>query len=297
MHRLAQVLERLARARGAQFRYGAHVARIAVESGRAKGVVLQDGTQLSASAVLFNGDPRALATGRLGERCRGIARATRSDPRSLSAEVWAFAATPEGPDLAHHNVFFRQDPREEFEALAQGRLTEDPTLYVCAQDRGLGTAPPALERFEIIANAPPLKDAGAPGREFATCHRRVFETLAGFGLSFDPLPGPPALSQPTTFERLFPASLGALYGQSPHGTMAAFRRPVARTRIKGLYLAGGGTHPGAGVPMATLSARHAAEAILSDRISTLRFRRTAMPGGMSTGSATAVPAPSASSGS
>ena len=44
--------------------------------------------------------------------------------------------------------------------------------------------------------------------------------------------------------------------------MAAFARPTARTAIRGLYLAGGGAHPGAGVPMATLSARHAAEAIL-----------------------------------
>jgi 1-hydroxycarotenoid 3,4-desaturase len=33
--------------------------------------------------------------------------------------------------------------------------------------------------------------------------------------------------------------------------------------VPGLYLAGGGAHPGAGVPMATLSGKHAAEAILT----------------------------------
>jgi 1-hydroxycarotenoid 3,4-desaturase len=46
--------------------------------------------------------------------------------------------------------------------------------------------------------------------------------------------------------------------------MAAFARPTARTKTKGLYLVGGGAHPGAGVPMATLSAKHAAATILSD---------------------------------
>ncbi|MFO7853803.1 MAG: methoxyneurosporene dehydrogenase, partial [Paracoccaceae bacterium] len=65
--------------------------------------------------------------------------------------------------------------------------------------------------------------------------------------------------------------------------------------VEGLYLAGGGTHPGAGVPMATLSARHAAEAMLSARTSTSKSGRMAMPGGTSTGSATTGPAPSRSS--
>ncbi|HKK86842.1 MAG TPA: methoxyneurosporene dehydrogenase, partial [Roseovarius sp.] len=53
---------------------------------------------------------------------------------------------------------------------------------------------------------------------------------------------------------------------------------------RGLYLAGGGTHPGAGVPMVTLSAKHAAEAILSDRTSMSPSRRTVTRGGTSTGS-------------
>ena len=67
--------------------------------------------------------------------------------------------------------------------------------------------------------------------------------------------------------------------------------------IPGLYLAGGGAHPGAGVPMAALSGRNAAAAILGIPISPSTFRRTATRGGMSTGSATTPPAPSASSGS
>ncbi|MEL6520013.1 MAG: methoxyneurosporene dehydrogenase, partial [Pseudomonadota bacterium] len=67
------------------------------------------------------------------------------------------------------------------------------------------------------------------------------------------------------------------------------------TALPGLILAGGGTHPGAGIPMATLSGKHAAEAILQDRASTSPSRRMAMPGGTSTGSATVAGAPSPSS--
>ena len=87
---------------------------------------------------------------------------------------------------------------------------------------------------------------------------------------------------PADFNRLFPATGGALYGAATHGWNAAFRRPGARTRIPGLYLAGGGAHPGAGVPMAALSGRIAARRLISDRASTRRFHRVAMSGGTST---------------
>lgn len=283
LHRLAETIAQLARAHGAVFRYGAHVDRIDTDSRGVTGAVLRDGTWLPARTVVFNGDPRALATGAMGQAAAravpGVARAARS----LSAEVWAFAARARGPELAHHNVFFRADPRPEFEALARGERVADPTLYVCAMDRGLPEPSPPLERFEIIANAPPLDGLRAQ-EEFSRCQTRTFRTLARFGLRFDPEPDQAALTTPSGFDRLFPASTGSLYGQSPHGMMAAFQRPQATTPITGLYLAGGGTHPGAGVPMATLSGRHAAEAILTGRTSTSRSRPTATPGGISTGS-------------
>ena len=282
MHRLAQCLAELATARGAEFHYNAHVARIDTAEGSVAGVTLADGTFIPAATVLFNGDPRALASGALGPDVTGIAPRMLTSPRSLSAQVWAFAATPTGPDLAHHNVFFAADPRAEFDDLRVGRRPRDPTIYVCAQDRGLSEAPPARERFEIILNAPPLDGLTQSAEDFTSCHTRTFQTLTRFRLRFDPLPGQDALTTPAQFERMFPASLGSLYGQSPQGMMAAFHRPTARTAIRGLYLAGGGAHPGAGVPMATLSARHAAEAILSNRISTSTSRPMATRGGMST---------------
>ncbi|WYK17367.1 1-hydroxycarotenoid 3,4-desaturase CrtD [Roseovarius sp. W115] len=294
MHQLALALMNLAKARGAEFCFDAHVEHIETQKGAVRSIQLRDKSVVTADCVLFNGDPKALTTGALGSDVAHVAPQTKHAQRSLSAEVWAFAATPQGLDLAHHNVFFRAEPKPEFEALLRGERVADPTLYVCAQDRGLPEARPELERFEIIANAPPM--GGWPAQEeFTRCQTRTFRTLDRFGLNFSPTPGRAALTTPSGFDRLFPASDGSLYGQSPHGTMAAFQRPTARTPVAGLYLVGGGTHPGAGVPMATLSARHAAAAILSDRISTSPSRPMATRGGISTGSRMAADAPSPSS--
>ena len=277
MAKLALAVEGLAKKFGAAFHYGEGATRIERQSGRIAAVQTQNG-RYPADRVLFNGDPRALSRGLLGEALKGAISPAAVEPRSLSAHVLAFAARPKGGNLAHHTVFFGHDPRAEFEALERGAVPQDATLYLCAQDHG-AVAPDALQRFELIRNAPPDPTLTKENVPWQTL---IFDRLAAFGLTFDPRPQAETLTGPAEFDALFPASQGSLYGRSPSGLTAGLKRPTARTAIPVLYLVGGGAHPGAGIPMATLSARHAAEAILQDRTSTSPSRLTATPGGMST---------------
>ncbi len=294
MHALALAMCRVAQAKGARLEFGTAVARIVEDGGAVSGVELADGTRIAADIVVFNGDPRALRVGQLGPDVTRAVPNSGTEPRSLSAFVWGFAAEPRGVDLVHHNVFFCADPAQEFADLAEGHMPRDATLYVCAQDRGHGT-PRGPERFEIIMNGPPGHKTTQEERN--TCRTRTFETLQAMGLTFSPRPETTALTTPLDFDRAFPASEGSLYGRSPHGMNATFQRPTARTAIRGLYLTGGGAHPGAGIPMACLSGKHAAEAIVTDLALTSTSQATATPGGMSTGSAIAAPARSRSSAS
>jgi len=292
MAKLAQALAGLAERLDVDLRYGATVERIEMQNGRAA-AVHSGGQRFTADAIVFNGDPAALRAGHLGASAKLSVPASAVEPRSLSARVWAFAGEASGVDLAHHNVFFGWDPDTEFGEIAAGNAPIDPTLYVCAQDRGTGITPSAVERFEIIENAAP--EMGVGEGEKNECRTRVFEHLAERGLTFSPRPDTPALTVPGEFHQLFPASQGSLYGLSPHGMMAAFKRPTARTRLSGLYLAGGGAHPGAGIAMATLSGKHAAAAISTDLALPSTCPRTAMPGGTSTESRMTALKPSRSS--
>ena len=282
MHRLARAIAGLAEARGAVFRYGTKAQQITVRNKSVVSVACDAG-DYPADIVLFNGDPRAVQVGALGKEVRSAVPAASVAPRSLSANVYAFAARPSGLPLAHHNVFFSDGVNAEFRQLDRNQKVSDPTLYVCAQDAGQSHAG-ALQRFEIIMNAASTQHT--EDEEKSQCQTLIFDRLARFGLTFDPVPDPTALTTPHGFHQLFPESLGSLYGRSPAGMMAAFKRPTARTSIRGLYLCGGGTHPGAGVPMATLSGLHAAEMILTDRTSISTSRKTVTRGGISTASRT-----------
>jgi 1-hydroxycarotenoid 3,4-desaturase len=284
MHRLARAIEGAAVRHGARFRYASPVAEILVGRGRVTGVRLASGERLEAGAVIANTDISALAKGLLGA---GIGKAVPGTPlarRSLSAVTFCMAARATGFSLIRHNVFFSGDYEREFTDIFQRRsVPDDPTVYVCAQDRGDSGEPEAAgtERLFCLINAPATGDVSTPV-EIDRCTTRLQAVLARSGLQLEVAPDAMTVTTPTDFEQLFPATGGALYGPASHGWQASFQRPGVKTRLKGLYLAGGSAHPGPGVPMATLSGRMAAQALLKDRASMPRSRLAAITGGMST---------------
>ena len=279
---LAEAVAGLARERGAAFRYGAHVERILVDGGRAAGVRLAGGERVAADLVICNADAAALASGLLGPEASRSGDRVAAGERSLSAVTVCLTARPRDFPLAHHTVFFSRDYRAEFDTLLRARrLPEDPTVYVCAQDRADGAAPDGPERLLMLVNAP------ADGRErpltppeIARCERTLRAKLEACGLTLAEASAP-VTTTPSMFEALFPGTGGALYGRASQGWAATFKRPGARTRLPGLYLAGGSVHPGPGVPMAAQSGRLAAEAVLRDHGSTARSRGAATRGGTS----------------
>jgi 1-hydroxycarotenoid 3,4-desaturase len=287
MHQLAVALDACAKAKGATFRYGSEVREISTGGGRASGVTLATGERLDADIVLVNADAGAIGGGCFGPQVRAAIPRLKPAARSLSAVTFSMLANTQGFPLVRHNVFFSRDYRREFDEIFGGdQLPTDPTVYVCAQDRSAERVQqPAMlgepERLLCLVNAPPTGDArNFPLKEIERCQERALAQLQRCGLTVNPV-GTVATT-PADFDRLYPATGGALYGQASHGWTASFTRPTARTKIPGLYLAGGSTHPGPGVPMAALSGRLAAARILADLISARPSPRAAMSGGMST---------------
>lgn len=284
---LARALMNLAQAHGAQFRFGTGAALLETAQGRASGVILANGDHVAADAVIANADPQALAAGRLGPVAAMAVTGHGVRQRSLSALVWLARAKTAGFPLQRHNVLFSPDYPREFADIAGGRPPADPSVYVCAQDRE-GSAPiTGRERLQIIVNAPANGDTHVYSeKERDQCTLAMNRALQRCGLELE-TDFPRIMLTPNEFETFLPSTGGAIYGRASHGWAASFLRQGTRTRIPGLYCAGGSTHPGAGVPMAALSGRLAAQAVSQDLASMRRCHPVATAGGMSTRSAPA----------
>lgn len=285
MHALAKALADSAKSLGTTIRYDQEVSEVLISCGRAAGVRLSNGERIAADAVIMNADIGAVANGMFGVAARRVAATIPPRARSLSAMTWSAVARTGGLPLRRHNVFFSRDYAAEFDDIfARDVLPREPTVYVCAQDRDAGgTAHGGPEKLLVLVNAPANGDRHSyDAAEVEQCARRTFGVLERCGLQISLQPGATRATTPADFNRLFPATGGALYGRSSHGWTASFQRPGARTRVPGLYLAGGSAHPGPGVPMAALSGRSAAACLMADLDSISRSAGTAMRGGMST---------------
>jgi len=268
MHRLALAIEATARENGARFIYGAEVRELAIAGGRVRAVRLQSGDEIDAAAVVVNADVGALAAGAFGSAAARSVSPQAASVRSLSAVTWALRADVSGFPLVRHNVFFSRDYRREFDSIFKRRAVPvEPTVYVCAQDRGAidGKATPGPERLLCLINAPADGDRHRYRAEevegYAT---RAFAQLTRCGLTIGRRREAESVTSPTEFHELFPATGGALYGAASHGWRASFRRAGSRSAVDGLYLAGGSVHPGPGVPMVALSGKLAADSVRAD---------------------------------
>jgi 1-hydroxycarotenoid 3,4-desaturase len=266
MAAVATAVETLARDCGVELNFSTPVQTIEKTGHCVTAVIDSHGARHACDSVIVNGDSEAVAMGLLGAGIQHTVSAQSVSARSYSAIVCCVNAATSGLPLEHHSVFFSDDYEREFEELDIGPA-KDPTVYLCDQGGG---------RKFLLINAP--ANGQPPPRNVQSI---IDARLRKCGLTLS-WPDSPAVRGPSDFAQIFPGTSGALYGRASNGWTSTFLRPQARTKVSGLYLAGGSIHPGPGVPMAALSGLRAAEALMQDRASTRRSHRMATVGGTST---------------
>jgi phytoene dehydrogenase-like protein len=192
---------------------------------------------------------------------RALRRASRAEP---SMSGFAVMAGVRGltPGIAHHMVWFPHDQAREFRQLTDdGTFPDDPTIYACVSSLTDPTqAPAGDENWFILVNAPHHATVDADA------HRDLLlDRLAGRGVDLrDRLRFTETIT-PQDLAARYRAPGGSIYGTSSNGRRAAFLRPANRGPRRGLYLVGGSSHPGGGLPLVAMSARIVADLVREDR--------------------------------
>ncbi|MFC6020449.1 phytoene desaturase family protein [Plantactinospora solaniradicis] len=236
---------------------GTTVTGIDAAGGRVHGVRLAGVTApVPADVVVANAD--ALTVYR--DLLPTPGRLTRLTDRSLAGFVLLLGVRGDS-GLAHHNVFFPADYDAEFDAVfgdpgrgVPARPVPDPTVFVSVPDDPL-VRPAGHEAWFVLVNAPRQAraldgvDWRRPGLADAYADR-VLDVLAARGVD---------VRDRLVFREVrTPADLAgsaAAPGGAIHGTAGGLLRTPNRGPVPGLFLVGGSTHPGGGLPMVALSAQ------------------------------------------
>jgi phytoene desaturase len=271
VYQIAAALAQLAQELGVEIVTGQGVEQIELTEGdnRATAVVLTTGQRIEAAAVVSNLDVTTTYEKLLPPhpaRDKRLRQLKSQDP-SCSGFILLWGIDKTHPDLAHHNILFGGDYAAEFREIFQhGRVPHDPTIYLAITSKtDPDHAPPGHENWFVLVNAPPTQPDWDWATHAPTYRDHLLDKLAAWGFPLRPHIRYEKIITPADLAQHNGAHRGALYGASSNDMLAAFRRPHNRVRqFPGLYLVGGTTHPGGGVPMVTLSGKVAATMLLAD---------------------------------
>jgi phytoene dehydrogenase-like protein len=288
MGAITEAMAAAARGFGAEIRTHAPVASIDVVDGRARGVTLEDGTELRARVVLSNADPKRTFLGLVDKRelpqefAADVAAIRMDGPCAkvnfVLAEEPRVTAMPADADPGRRSLFTLL-PSPGFadrcyETAMRGEIPERLWVdCVVASNVDPSLAPDGTHVMTCFVQYVPYRLAeGTWDERRELLGDRVLASIADYAPN---VPGAVTARQvltPLDLERTYGLTEGNIF----HGDLSIdqlfFMRPVPgwaryRTPIDRLYLCGAGTHPGGGVTGAP--GFNAARAVLRD----LRRRR------------------------
>ena len=258
---LVQGLVKLLADRGVPVHLNAEVRRITVDKGQATGIELASGERVRADLVVSNADT-AWTYRHLVEpqhRPHWTDKRIEGKAYSMSLFVWYFGTNRVYDDVPHHLMLL--GPRYEGllnDIFKRHHLPEDFSLYLhrpTASDPGM--APARHDAFYVLSPVPHL-DSGTDWAAQAEPYRQAVQQR----LEETVMPGlgrhivTSRVTTPQHFQDRLLSYKGAAFGMEPLLLQSAYFRPHnASEDVRGLYMVGASTHPGAGVPGVLMSAK------------------------------------------
>ncbi|MGU3539228.1 phytoene desaturase family protein [Methylobacterium sp. A54F] len=264
---VSEAMAGLARRMGVDIRLGQSVDEVTFAGKHANGVVA-GGEHLAADAVVINGDFAKAIQELVPEARRPRWRDAKIAKARLSCSTFMLYLGIEGampPSLGHHTILLAENYEENIREITEGTLPMRPSLYV--QHAGFtdgGMAPPGHTALYVLVPVPNLKAGIDWAATRASYRALVLERLKRLGL--DDIEGRiryERIVDPSQWRDDFTVHEGATFNLAHDLMQMLWFRPHNRFG-PGLYLVGGGTHPGSGLPVIYEGARITARLVLEE---------------------------------
>jgi phytoene desaturase len=268
LNQISKVMAKIVEEERGHVHLSTPVEEVLVEGRRAVGVRLAGGETVRAEHVVLNADfgysMNQLVPKHLLRRWSPAAL----EKKGLSCSTFMlYLGVDKRYDIAHHNVYFAADYQKNVREIADDLvLSEDPSIYVqnaCVTDPTL--APEGQSTLYVlvpIANNRSHIDWSAEAPRFRDKVLGLLETRGGLGDLRQHILAE-RMFTPHDWEHRFNVFAGATFNLAHNlGQMLYFRPHNEFEEVDNLFLVGGGTHPGSGLPTIYESGRISAGLVL-----------------------------------
>jgi phytoene desaturase len=244
---------------GGRIFLNSRVAEITIENGAVNGIRLADGHCVAADLVVSNGDCantyRKLVNPKW--RKKWTDRRLEKMRYSMGLFVVYFGTDRTYPDLAHHTIILGPRYKELLDDIFNRKvLAGDFSLYLHAPTRtDPSLAPPGCENFYVLSPVPNLLGDIDWDTEKENYADKILASLEAVCPDLRSHIVTKRIMTPLDFETQLDAYAGSAFQFEPILTQSAWFRPNESEDVRGLYFAGAGTHPGAGLPGVLSSAK------------------------------------------
>jgi len=255
---------------GMTTRFNTLVKKVMVKDRRALGVILADGSEITADLVISDINAKKLYLELIGEEHLPsmVRTGVKSYEYSMSTPTIYLGVDYDPPLESHHTL--ATIPMEEmnkywWDEYEQGRYPAQQWGIISCTTRSDPDLAPKGHNIVILTMGPgPYK---LDGTTWEAEKKGLMQKIIRY-YSEKYVPGleehvrVAEFSTPADFEKRLLSPEGAIYALRQDVPHSICFRPAARSKsIKGLYLVGASTHPGGGVPVVTASAMNAADLI------------------------------------
>ena len=256
---ITEALARVARRIGVEINLDEPVEELLLENKRAVGVRTARGTY-RADAVVVNADFARAMSKLVPDASRRRWNQKNLARKKFSCSTFMLYLGIEGRyDLPHHNVYIAQDYERNLDEIENRHvLSVDPSFYVQnASVTDPTLAPEGMSTLYILApvtHQHPNVDWTKEKDRFRALMLRQIEKAGFTGVEsrirFE------RMITPLEWDEQYEIHLGATFNLSHSLGQLLHLRPRNRFEdVPGVYLVGGGTHPGSGLPVIFESAR------------------------------------------
>lgn len=252
---------------GGEIRPAAGVKQLLLAGRDVKGVILENGERLAADAVVINADFAHAMTRLVPEGTLRIYTPESLRRRRYSCSAFMlYLGLDKIYDLPHHNIVFADDYRGYVaDIFRRLRLPQDISFYIRnASIHDPALAPPEKSAVYVLVPVPNQSAGIDWEKEQAGFRKLVLAAIAAKTSMRDIEKHIVAekIITPGNWERDYDIFYGATFNLAHTLRQMLYFRPHNRfEEFRNCYLAGGGTHPGSGLPTIYESGRISANLI------------------------------------